>query len=135
MTLKKAVVKRPKTRPSAEKTKRKPKHEAQTKKTKFRDSKEWKDFRKELKDKQKVDPITRSPLNTKANCHHLDLREEHYTNLTDPSRYIMCNKRTHTMIHWGFNIWKKYGESFFDSLRRIFELMDKYSNDHLVGDP
>ena len=40
-------------------------------KGKFRGSKEWKEFRAYMRDKQKVDPITGAKLTRMANLHHL----------------------------------------------------------------
>ena len=84
-------------------------------KTKFRSSKEWKDFRHDLKKRQKIDPLSLNRLTTRANCHHRDLRVENYCDLSDPSHFVMYNKATHDCIHYLYNISKRRG---------LFELLE-----------
>ena len=78
-------------------------------KTKFRSSKEWKDFRHDLKKRQKIDPLSLNRLTTRANCHHRDLDPLHYEDLSDPSHFVMYNKATHDCIHYLYNISKRRG--------------------------
>lgn len=97
-------------------------------KEEFRLTPEWWAMRKELIAEQKKDPVTKAKLSPKANCHHLDQRDENYTS-TDKRRYIMLQPLTHKMIHFLYRLYKKQGEHLFDTLRNIFKLMDKYSTD------
>lgn len=98
-------------------------------KSKFRSSSAWKKWRKVIYDKDEgKDFITRKKLYKGYNCHHLDLREKNYRNITDPERFISLNKMTHDMIHWAYMYWVK-DKSFLDRLRTILEKMEKYSND------
>lgn len=72
-------------------------------KTKFRRSARWTRFRKAIKKEQRIDPITGSPLTPKANLHHLDLDEQHYTDISDRSRFIMLNKTSHELVHFVYS--------------------------------
>ena len=91
----------------------------QSLKTKFRSSKEWKTFRKDLKKSQKIDPITLKRLTTRANCHHRDLNENHYTDLSNPSHFVMYNPQTHDTIHFLYNIVVRDGlEETLERLRK-----------------
>lgn len=47
-------------------------------KEEFRMTPEWWAMRKELIAEQKIDPVTKAKLSPKANCHHLDQRDENY---------------------------------------------------------
>lgn len=98
------------------------------KRAEFRKTQEWKDFRKVLREEQRIDPVTQSRLTPTANCHHKDQRIENYSNL-DSKRFIMLNKKTHTVIHFLYAYYKKYGEQVFDALHEILDDMLKYSND------
>lgn len=97
-------------------------------KEEFRMTPEWWAMRKELIAEQKIDPVTKAKLSPKANCHHTDLRDEHYTS-TDKSRYLMLQPLTHRVVHFLYRLYKKQGERLFDTLRDIFKLMDKNSTD------
>lgn len=61
---------------------------AQSAKTKFRRSAKWTKFRRTMKAKQKVDPITGSPLAPTCSVHHLDMREENYEDLSDETHFV-----------------------------------------------
>lgn len=98
------------------------------KRAEFRKTQEWKDFRKALREEQKIDPVTQSKLTLTANCHHIDQRIENYSNL-DSKRFVMLNKKTHTAVHFLYTYYKKYGEQVFDALRKILDDMLKYSSD------
>ena len=67
-------------------------------KSKVRKSREWKDFRKKLIEKQKVDPITGKKLTTGCNCHHLDLNVNHYSDLKE-DKFVILNRQSHEIIH------------------------------------
>lgn len=70
-------------------------------KSKFRATKEWKEFRKMIILEQKVDPITGAKLTKMANCHHLDMNEENYQNLISDN-FIALNPKSHDVIHFLF---------------------------------
>lgn len=80
----------------------------QKKKRSFRNSKKWKDFRKNKMLKQNnLDPITKSKLNGRWNLHHKNLKTEDYENLNDEELFIALNKTTHDVIHWCLTYIKK----------------------------
>lgn len=70
-------------------------------KSKFRATKEWKEFRKMIIQEQKVDPITGAKLTKMANCHHLDMNAENYQNLIRDN-FIALNPKSHDVIHFLF---------------------------------
>lgn len=81
-----------------------------------------------LHEEQVWDPITGSKLTPTANCHHLDQRFEHYMNL-NKDHFVMLNKKTHSMIHFLYNVYRKRGDNLFKEMKKIFDDMIKYSND------
>lgn len=70
----------------------------QQEKSKFRETTVWKDFRKELKEKRKVDAITGRKLTKTWNCHHERFDSRLYTDLND--NYFLClNNQMHDLLH------------------------------------
>lgn len=99
-------------------------------KKKFRYGKEWKEFRQKLIKKQKVDPITGTKLSKLANCHHMDLNEEHYKDISDEDNFVMLNKLSHDMVHFMFlkskpHEWRKRIEGLIKILEKMEELNGK----------
>ena len=72
-------------------------------KSKFRNRKAWKDFRKKMRKERKTDPITGSPLTKLYNLHHCDFNEEHYDNL-DPNNFECLNSMSHDVVHFFFGV-------------------------------
>lgn len=66
----------------------------------FRRSKVWQTFRTKLKKKQKVDPITGSPLVKGYNCHHRCFDPKEYTNIEDENRFVCLNNMSHEILHF-----------------------------------
>lgn len=99
------------------------------KKNKFRASQKWKKFRKDLKKKQKVDPITGSKLTPRAVCHHRDLRPENYEMVSE-ERQVMLNPQSHDLIHYVYGDGNKYYDwkERLENLRKLCEEMDKFRN-------
>ena len=93
-------------------------------KSKFRQSSKWKNWRKYLKGKRKVDEITNKPLYKGWQCHHLDMSSEHYTELYE-DKFICVNRKTHDVIHWLFRYtnWKEV----LYNLSKIMTEMEKYN--------
>lgn len=73
---------------------------AQSAKTKFRRTAKWTKFRRHVKAKQKVDPITGSPLAPTCSVHHLDMREANYENLEDETHFVAVNPQSHETVHF-----------------------------------
>lgn len=97
-------------------------NEAQKKKASFRNSAKWKKF-KHFKNVEQggVCFITHKKLLKGANLHHLDLDENHYTDLSNPNNFVYLNKSLHDVIH---TIWRYY-KSDPEVLDRIKEVLDR----------
>lgn len=98
-------------------------NKVQAAKTKFRRSSKWIKFRKHMKEKQKVDPITGSPLAPTCSVHHLDMREANYENLEDETHFVAVNPQSHETIHF---LWQAHGgwRRAVLSLIRIIKAME-----------
>lgn len=79
---------------------------SQSAKTKFRRSAKWTKFRRYMKAKQKVDPITGSSLAPTCSVHHLDMREANYENLDDETHFVALNSQSHETVHF---LWQARG--------------------------
>lgn len=103
--------------------------DTEKKKNKFRASQKWKKFRKDLKKKQKVDPITGSKLTPRSVCHHRDLRPENYEMVSE-ERQVMLNPQSHDLIHYVYGDGNKYYDwrERLENLRKLCEEMDKFRN-------
>lgn len=89
-------------------------------KSKFRATKEWKEFRKMIIQEQKVDLITGSKLTKMANCHHLDMNAENYQNLIRDN-FIALNPKSHDVIHFLFRPdWRER----LDKIKEILSVME-----------
>ena len=98
--------------------------EKQKMKRDFRATKKWKEFRKELKEKQKVDPITNRPLTKMCNLHHRDLNDKNYTNISNKDNFVCYNQMTHKVVHYLYNVCKREGlETTLLNLKRELEVM------------
>ena len=97
-------------------------------KDKVRKSKEWKEFRKNLKEHQKYDPVTCSKLVKRAVAHHLDLNVDNYSMLSD-ERQVMLNPQTHEIIHalYGSERVRYNWKERVDRLIKLFERMDEFN--------
>lgn len=106
-----------------------------TLKAKFRSSKVWKDFRKEMMVKQKsLDPVTGSKLISGCNLHHrlLDLNMDEYKDLSNPENFVIVNKQTHEVIHYLLRYIKRDGWAFVERLEAELKLeakMNGYVNE------
>ena len=90
-------------------------------KAKFRASKEWKEFRKIIFDKQNgKDIITGKKLYKGYNCHHLNMDADNYDKLIEEN-FIAVNKNTHETLHFLF----RYYKNDKDILNRIKQILDK----------
>lgn len=89
----------------------------------FRATSKWKNWRKYLKTKRKVDEITGKPLYKGFQCHHLDMRIDNYTDLRE-DKFVVLNKTTHDVVHFLFRYsnWREILEKLYN----ILERMEKY---------
>lgn len=92
--------------------------DAEKKKSKFRRSNKWKNFRRELKKKQVFDPVTGSRLSTAAVCHHKDLNPDNYEKVSE-DRQVMLNAQTHDCLHYLYGD----GNRRYDWRKRILALI------------
>ena len=93
-------------------------------KAKFRQSKEWKEFRKRIFDKQDgKDVITGKKLYKGFNCHHLDMSAENYDQLIEEN-FIAVNKTTHETIHTLFRYYQK-DPNILDRLKTVLDRMNE----------
>lgn len=102
--------------------------ENEKKKNKFRRTNKWKNFRKELKRKQKTDPVTGSRLSTSCTCHHLDLSMDNYEKVSE-DRQVMLNPETHDVVHYFFGDGnRRYNwRCRILNIIRILKRMEKYN--------
>ena len=97
---------------------------------KFRYSEAWKNFRKKLMEKQKVDPITGNKLSKIANCHHLSLDENKYDDISNEDNFVMLSKLSHDCVHFLFlksdpKAWRKRIKGLIKILEKMEELNGK----------
>ena len=93
-------------------------------KAKFRQSKEWKEFRKIIFDKQDgKDIITGKKLYRGYNVHHLDMSAENYDKLIEEN-FIAVNKQTHEALHFLFRYYQK-DTTVLDRLKTVLEKMNE----------
>jgi len=94
-------------------------------KTKFRNTKQWKEFRLKLKRERKIDYITQKPLRKGFNCHHKDMNPANYENL-NPNNFEVLNKNTHKIVHEIFRY--KDWQGYLKRLKKVLEDMEKLNN-------
>ena len=94
------------------------------KKSKFRQSKEWKEFRKRIFDKQDgKDIITGKKLYKGYSVHHLDMSTENYDQLIEEN-FIAVNKQTHETIHTLFRYFQK-DPNILDRFKEVLDRMNE----------
>lgn len=91
-------------------------------KKKFRTSKEWKEFRQYMRDKQKTDPVTGQKLTRMANLHHMNLDETKYTDLSKEEDFVFLNHYTHKMVHWLFS--KSNPSQWRDRIEKLIPILE-----------
>ena len=92
-------------------------------KAKFRQSKEWKEFRKRMFEKQGgKDTITGKKLCKGYNVHHLDMSAENYDKLTEEN-FVALNKQTHETLHFLFRYYQK-DPDILDRLKTVLDIMN-----------
>ena len=91
-------------------------------KAKFRQSKEWKEFRKRIFNKQDgKDIITGKKLYKGYNVHHLDMSEANYDKLIEEN-FVALNKQTHETIHTLFRYYQN-DPAILDRLKTVLDIM------------
>ena len=93
-------------------------------KAKFRQSKEWKEFRKRIFEKQNgKDIITGKKLYKGYNVHHLSMDAETYDKLIEEN-FIAVNKQTHDALHFLFRYYQK-DPTVLDRLKTVLDRMNE----------
>lgn len=96
-------------------------------KKQFRNSAAWKNFRLTKFAEQKIDPVTGAKLTSRANLHHLDENPDHYTDISDPTHFVLLNYETHSFLHyiWGDGKRRYNWRKRLDAFRKLCERMDE----------
>ena len=93
-------------------------------KAKFRATKEWKEFRKRIFDKQDgKDIITGKKLYKGYNLHHCDMSEANYDKLIEEN-FVALNKQTHEVLHFLFRYYQK-DHTILDRLKTVLDRMNE----------
>ena len=93
-------------------------------KAKFRQTKDWKAFRKRIFDKQDgKDIITGKKLYKGYSVHHLDMSEANYDKLIEEN-FVALNKQTHEALHFLFRYYQK-DPTILDRLKTILDRMNE----------
>ena len=93
-------------------------------KAKFRQTKDWKAFRKRIFVKQDgKDIITGKKLYKGYNVHHLDMSSENYDKLIEEN-FVALNKQTHKALHFLFLYYQK-DPAILDRLKTILDRMNE----------
>lgn len=93
-------------------------------KAKFRQTREWREFRKIIFDKQDgKDIITGKKLYSGYNVHHLDMSAENYDKLIEEN-FIAINKQTHEALHFLFRYYQK-DHTILDRLKTVLDRMNE----------
>ena len=91
-------------------------------KAEFRKTKEWREFRKRIFDKQEgKDVITGKKLYKGYNVHHCDMSEANYDKLIEEN-FIAVNKNTHETIHTLFRYYQN-DPAILDRLKTVLDIM------------
>ena len=99
-------------------------NDKQKSKRNFRNSKKWKDFKREMKSKcAGIDAVTLHKLRKGYNLHHRNLDEKQYENLRG-DWFLCCNNLTHKVIHWLWTYYKT-DPAIIDRLREEMEKMQE----------
>ena len=92
-------------------------------KAKFRQTKDWKAFRKRIFDKQDgKDIITGKKLYRGYNVHHCDMSEANYDKLIEEN-FVALNKQTHEVLHFLFRYYQK-DNTILDRLKNVLDSMN-----------
>ena len=93
-------------------------------KAKFRQTKDWKAFRKRIFDKQDgKDIITGKKLYRGYNVHDLDMSEANYDKLIEEN-FVALNKQTHKALHFLFRYYQK-DPNILDRFKEVLDRMNE----------
>ena len=93
----------------------------------FRLTKPWSNFRQRMRKRCGCkDMITGKELTRTWNLHHLDMKGENYTDLSNPDKFVPMNKDTHEFIHWLFRFYR-HDRYILVRIQRVMDLMLLYN--------
>lgn len=95
-------------------------------KTKFRSSKEWKEFRQKMKNKQRLDALTNQPLRSNFSLHHMLLDPSKYRDLSIEDNFLCLNRNSHQFLHFAYSVAKRIGKTRF--LNNVYFALDYMLN-------
>lgn len=95
-------------------------------KTKFRSSKEWKEFRQKMKNKQRLDALTNQPLRSNFSLHHMLLDPSKYQDLSVEDNFLCLNRNSHQFLHFAYSVAKRIGKTRF--LNNVYFALDYMLN-------
>ena len=104
----------------------------QQEKSKFRETTFWKEFRKGLKEKRKVDAITGRKLTKTWNCHHERFDPALYTDLNEEF-FLTLNNQMHDWLHIAVSETIK-NPNFMNKAKELVELHIKLNEGKDVKD-
>ena len=86
----------------------------------YRASKEWKEFREQMKQRQKCCALCGAPLRGRWNLHHVKncLTLEEYTSKNKNDFLCLCNQ-CHSFAHWAAR--KKSTSKFFIKIKQLLK--------------
>lgn len=106
----------------------------------FRKTSIWKSFRKlfyiretktlkngKKRDTPNNDALTLRPLTRTFNLHHMSLDSRHYTDISDKSKFIALNSKSHSLLHYAYSEYCK-DKDFLKRLEKYVLLMYKLNN-------
>ena len=102
----------------------------QKSKKKFRDSKRWKDFRRQMYEQSGREcAVTGNRLTRLWQLHHMDMSEEHYENLK-PENFVCLSWNMHKVVHALFvkskpKEWRKRVLNLIKILKKMEKLNSK----------
>lgn len=94
----------------------------------FRRSDPWHKWKAKCRLHCSKDFITKQPLQSDWNLHHLDLEISRYDHITDMKRFMPLNKKSHEIIHEVYK-WYKRDHKVLDRMKKVLELMEEYTNE------
>jgi hypothetical protein len=97
-------------------------NDIQKQKRNFRATAAWKKFKNRLKANRKVDALTLKPLRAGWNCHHMDLADRNYTDLSDETHFLTLNKMSHEVLHAIL----RYALADPDYLKRLEKIVEEH---------
>ena len=102
----------------------------QKSKKKFRDTKRWKDFRRQMYEQSGREcAVTGNKLTRLWQLHHMDMAEEHYENLK-PENFVCLSWNMHKVVHALFvkskpREWRKRVLNLIKILKKMEKLNSK----------